>query len=223
MDGLDVDALMPLIMYLFLIVMIVMMVRSMLESMGLLDLIQARKLYRQKERNILEKVHRDIKRGAKLSKPRQLRQLYFEGDEEHPAKYVGRILGFSGHKDINHIVIKTSVFTPKKVIFCHEDMHSDIFSRHLYVKARGMQPVATYFWTPIYTTGEKELNKRWNEIRDHIEIQITKALGVWVPEEMAKQVITGMRPSERPKELFTRSEVPAYEEVDKPEGRKVVE
>lgn len=221
MDGIDIQAFMPVIMWLFLIVMIVMMVRSMLESMGLMDLIQERKRYRQKERNILEKVHRDIKRGAKLSKPSQLRQLYFEGDEEHPAKYVGRIVGFSGHKDINHIVIKTSMLTTTKVILCHEDMHSDIFSRHLYVKARGMQPVATYFWTPIYTTGEKDLNKRWNEIRDHVEIQITKALGIWVPEEMAKQVITGMRPSEKPKELFTRTEIPAYEEVKGPDGRVV--
>lgn len=222
MNG-GLEEFMPLIMWLFVGVMIILMVRSMLESMGVLDLIQARKKYRQKERNILEKVHRDIKRGARLSKPKALRQLYFEGDEEHPAKYVGKIVGFSGHKDINHIVIKTSIVTPKKVLLCHEDMHSDIFSRHLYIKARGMQPVATYFWTPIYTMSEKDLNKRWNEIRDHIEIQITKALGIWVPEEMAKQVITGMRPSERPMDMFTRTEVPAYEEVESPEGRQVIE
>lgn len=208
----------PLLMYVMVILLVVMMIRMILESTGVLNWLKARAKYREKERNILEKLYRDIRRGAKVSKPVQLKYLFFEGDKEHPAKYVGKIVGFAGHKDINHIVIKTSLITAPKVLLCHEDLHSDVFSRHLYLKARGMEPIATYFWSPVYNVDVKDFFRRWNEIGTHVQILISRALSIWVPEEMAKQVIVGMRPSEKLKEMFTRPETPAYEKVEEPEG-----
>jgi len=212
---------MPLIMYVVVLLMIVMVVRMILESSGFLEFLKKKARFREKERNILEKLYRDIRRGAKVSKPVQLKYLFFEGDKEHPAKYVGKIKGFAGHKDVNHIVIKSSMLSSAKVLLCHEDLHSDVFSRHLYVKARGMEPIATYFWVPVYNVQVTDFFRRWNEISTHLQILIERALSIWVPEEMAKQVIVGMRPSERIVEMITRPETPAYEKVEEVEGTVV--